>query len=191
MVMEKVPIKCTHCGGVYAPSHGLRFRTATHIGSGGAGGFLHFVLCHAFHPHERHEACPHHEEGACHDWHLRWEVSPLHCKACATTAHTGCGAGQRAVQEQIASMRGLRTRPVPEQVQVSVRCVRGMGKSVRACLTDRSAPLVARAIAARPRGTSWRPARLQPRRLWRIAWTSWARRPHLRHDVLVNFVRGS
>ena len=24
-------------------------------------------------------------------------------------------------------MRGLRTRPVPEQVQVSVRCLRGMG----------------------------------------------------------------
>ena len=117
--------------------YGLQFRTATHIGSGGAGGFLHFVLCHAFHQHERHEACPHHEEGSCHRWHLRWEVSPLHGKACATTAHTSCSAGQRAEHEQIASVRGLRTRPVPEKVQVSVRCVQGMGS-----LCARASPIV-------------------------------------------------
>ena len=101
---------------VILSSVGWRWRR---IGRGGAGGLLHFVLCHAFHQHERHEDCPHDKEGACHDWHaLHWEVSPLHGKACTTTGDSGCGAGQRAVQEQLASARGLCTRPVPG------RCVR-------------------------------------------------------------------
>ena len=128
-----------------------RLWTATRY-CGGTVRFLHFVLCHAFHQHERHEACPHHEEGACHCRHLRREVSPLHGKACATTAHTGCGGGQRAVQEQIASLRGLRTCPVREtnQVMRARACIVCVTWAVFACLSFSSAPCIgcdARALA--------------------------------------------
>ena len=118
-----------------------RLWTATRY-CGGTVRFLHFVLCHAFHQHERHEACPHHEEGACHCRHLRREVFPLHGKACATTAHTGCGGGQRAVQEQIASLRGLRTCPVRETMQVM---------RARACIVCDMGSLCSRAYRSAPR----------------------------------------
>ena len=140
-----------------------RLWTATRY-CGGTVRFLHFVLCHAFHQHERHEACPHHEEGACHCRHLRREVSPLHGKACATTAHTGCGGGQRAVQEQIASLRGLRTCPVRETMQVM---------RARACIVCDMGSLCSRAYRSAPRPVlGVMRARLHVCVTWEVLWAA-------------------
>ena len=140
-----------------------RLWTATRY-CGGTVRFLHFVLCHAFHQHERHEACPHHEEGTCHCRHLRREVSPLHGKACGTTAHTGCGGGQRAVQEQIASLRGLRTCPVRETMQVM---------RARACIVCDMGSLCSRAYRSAPRPVLCvMRARLRVCVTWEVLWAA-------------------